>query len=269
MKSFQCLTNLALWALLTAGLSFNGFTPVRTIHGKADKITTDNLGNLYVIKGNTVQKYNGEGSFLAEYTRKSIDRFTDIDASDPLKVLLFSKSSAEIIRLDNQLALQGNPTILFNAGCISPALACNSYDNGCWVWEMSVNEIVRVNHQGIIDQRTENLSTLIAPEYNLSHLLEKDFLLYAADPMNGIFIFDRYGNWVRSIPVKNVSSFQLSGNHLICFLQDHLVLYDIRTLQENTITLPEKNPVNARIEGKNVYIHQNDSITLYLSNHPL
>jgi hypothetical protein len=266
---FSILLVSSAMMMIAATVTRGDFTHVASIAIEADKMVTDNLGNLYAITGNTIRKYNRQGAFQSEYTRRSVDRFNDADASDPLKILLFSQNSGELIRLDNKMALQGNTTNLFSAGMVAPVLACNSYDNGAWVWDNALNEIIRINNSGNIDQRTGNLAAITSGIPNFSMMLEKDFLLYASTPEIGIMVFDRAASYIRTIPLKQLNTFQLISGNIIYPLHNNLFSFNTKTLTETAINMPDTVFVNALIEGRTIYLQQKDTIRIYTSNQPL
>lgn len=252
--------------MLAAAATFSGLTPVKTLQQKSDMISSDNLGNLYATNGNTLRKYTRSGELFAEYTNTRIDRFNSLDASDPLKIMLFSKSSAEIIRLDNKLAQQGSTSILYHADLVSPVLACNSYDNGVWIWDNALNEIVRLNQNSTVDNRTGNLINIFGDNPEIIMIREKDFLLFASAPSHGLLIFDRHANYVRTIPLKDIEHFQLGNDRIIYMSNGKLNIYHMKTFHETSLDLPVKNCINVIIEGRNMFIQHTDSISIFVSN---
>ncbi|MFO7722259.1 MAG: hypothetical protein R6V49_03455 [Bacteroidales bacterium] len=269
MKSSILLLKSAVIIIVLTAAAFRDFTPTATIPIAADRIISDNLGNLFAITGNTIKKYNSQGVFQAEFSLKKVDRFNDADASDPLKILLFSRNSGEIFRIDNKMTQQGNSTNLFNAGLVSPMLACNSYDNGAWIWDNALNELLRINQNGHIDQRSENLAGLIPGNPGFTMLLEKDFLLFASSPEYGILVFDRAASYVKTIPINIVNYFQILSGKIIYPLENKLHFFDTRTLTETLLTLPDSASTNALIEGETLFIHQKDSVKIYTTKHTL
>lgn len=257
---------LCCLVMLAAAATFAGLTPVKTLQIKSDIISSDNLGNLYAIEGNTIRKYTRNGELYAEYTNTRIDKFNSLDASNPLKILLFSKSSAEIIRLDNKLAQQGSTSVLYHADLVSPAMTCNSYDNGVWIWDNALNEIVRLNQNAAIDYRTGNLINITGDNPEIKMIREKDFLLYVAAPSHGLLIFDRHANYVRSVPLKDINLFQLGNNRIIYMNNGKLKSYNMKTFQETSLDLPVKSCINAIVEGKHMFIQHTDSISIFVSN---
>src|ERR1700690_3966530 len=77
----------------------------QTIPAKADQITTDQLGNFYIIKNDVLEKYDLKGALTKTYNNKTFGKIDLVDASNPMKVLLFYKNFSQIVFLDNTLSL--------------------------------------------------------------------------------------------------------------------------------------------------------------------
>lgn len=267
LKSFS--RTILFVIALTCFSGATGFVLIKTININADIINTDNLGNLYMLRGNTFYKYTSKGSHIAEYTDKSINSFSSFDVSDPFKIQLFSKTTASIIYLDNQLNLQGNTTNLFNSGIFSPTVACASYDNGSWIWDNTTNELIRINHNGAIVLRSENLNNIVAPNPQFSMLYEKDFTLYACSPEHGVFLFDRYGALLKRIPLHGIKNFRIYAGKIIFFKDDHLKSFDLKSLEQSKFKLPLDSAANATFHDKYLYVQHKDSVTIYSTNRTL
>ncbi len=260
------LIKACLWLLLFAGIIIPADNNVIHINIKADYITTDNLGNFYSVFSNTIKKYNATGSLIGEFTFKRFDRFDDTDPSDPLKILLFSKTYGEIIRLDSKLSLLGEPLSLMNIGILSPATVCNSWDNGIWVYDMSLNEILRINNNGVIDQRSGGLDQIMPAGSNPAMIRELDFMIYISIPRQGIFIFDRYANFIIKLPLEDIGRFQIAASRVLYVKNNDLIAYDTKTFLQNSIPLPVNNPLSAALQVNNLYIHHSDTISIYSIN---
>jgi hypothetical protein len=233
------------------------------INIKSDIITSDNLGNIYAITGNTIRKYNRSGNFIGEFTMKRFDKFDDADPSDPFKILIFNKTSGEIIRLDNKLSLIGDPVSLFSLEIISPVSVCNSWDNGIWVYDISLNEIIRINTQATIEQRSGPLDNIVPAGSHPSMIRELDFLVYVSLPAHGIFVFDRYANLIKRIPLNNINTFQLSTGKIMFVKNNELVTFNTSSLSQNSIPLPVKSAINASLQGNTLFIQRTDTISIH------
>jgi hypothetical protein len=268
-KFLQYTGKAAVVLLITSWAMFQEPIPVARILTPTTQFTTDHLGNVYAIHHNNIRKYDAAGLLLAEFSMKRFDRINSADPADPMKILLFCKSSAETIRLDNKLAVQGEPLSLYDAGLITPELVCSSYENGMWVFDRSLNELVRINPTGLIDQRSANLNEIAIPNLNFATILESDFLLYASSPAHGILVFDRYANYLRTIPITGIETLQVVSGKIFYTEASQLITFDTKTLEKTRIPLPEKNCKHAMIQGNLLFLHHTDTISIYLTKQPL
>ncbi|MDD1475334.1 hypothetical protein MEO41_29325, partial [Dolichospermum sp. ST_sed4] len=76
---------------------------------------------------------------------KSIGNIGFVDASDPLKILLFYRDFGQIRFLDNSLSPQGNTILLDNIGFGSSTMVCSSDQNGIWLYEPVSFKLTRLD----------------------------------------------------------------------------------------------------------------------------
>src|SRR6185369_8144211 len=69
------------------------------------KFTTDRLGNAYVIVENQLLQFDTIGKPKANYSNLNSGILFSVDASNPLKILLFYPDFARLELLNNKLAL--------------------------------------------------------------------------------------------------------------------------------------------------------------------
>ncbi len=269
MKSFICLVN-AVWLIMCPlRVMQDDLTLALRIPLNFDFIAADHLGNLYTIRGNTLSKYNDKGVKTAEFTDRTVISLSSADVSDPLKILLFSKETSEIKRVDNQLSPQGNTLNLHNLGLFAPTLVCNSYENGCWVLDQTLFELVRVNHQGIIDQRTGSLLNLSTNPPLISRIIEHDRFLYAIIRNYGVWKFDRYGNFAGRIPLPpDFTDCWILQNRMAYTQNNNLVFFDPARNVGRTVEIPVKNPSSVQLDANKLLISTPDTLLVYQFNNP-
>ncbi len=268
MKFWTLSAKTAALIVLTASVIAPNSSGVVTIQAANDAFATDHLGNVYASRTNTITKYNSNGQQTGVFTKSRYDMFHDVDPSDPFKVLLFNKTSAEILRLDNKMAMHGEPLSLFSLGLPNPTNVCNSWDDGVWIYDQSLHELIRINNQGMIDQRSGNLGQLMPENTEISMIREKNFLLYVAAPAKGLFVFDRYANHIRTIPEKGIRSFQAMSNMIIFCRKGEVHSLHTRTAQTKVLHVPGNTNkcLDARIEGRLIFIRTKDAISIHPHN---
>ena len=104
--------------------------PVKKVKQEADFITTDRLGNLYVVKNDFIWMYNRDGDSLREFNTKRYGKIHFVDCSDPYKILVFFKDFNVIQYLDNFLSENGPPRDMQELGFDQATLVCLSQESG-------------------------------------------------------------------------------------------------------------------------------------------
>ncbi|QLH46710.1 MAG: hypothetical protein HWD58_14410 [Bacteroidota bacterium] len=108
---------------------------LKSISVSAKSFTTDATGNVYLIRGsNELIKYNASGDSVGIFNEVRRGRITQVDATNPLRVILFLAESGQVMLLDNLLSLKNQFRLtdmgIFNAPCLA-----NSADGDIWVYD--------------------------------------------------------------------------------------------------------------------------------------
>ena len=64
---------------------------------KFDFFTTDNIGNIYAVKEDELMKYLPSGRFFARYSNLKLGSITAVDATNPLKIVLYYRDFQQIV----------------------------------------------------------------------------------------------------------------------------------------------------------------------------
>jgi hypothetical protein len=219
----------------------------------------DKLGCIYTCDGTSIEKYDENGNFLFSYAALSGGRISFVDASNPLKLLLFSKEFMHILFLDNKLAPQKDPYRLSELNLYLPTCVCISYDNGFWVYDESSKELFRYDARQNQSNKSQRLSSFTEKELNPLFIKESEagFLLLN-DTMNGILIFDHFGAYLKTIPVYTDYFYMM--HRQILYVRDNLLyLMDIDTVRQMSVPLPEEGIKQVCIENKKMIVLTKDN----------
>lgn len=230
---------------------------------KADYFTSDNLGNIYVIKGHEISKYLPNGKLFNRYSNMLLGNITSVDAANPLKLLLFYRDFSKIQFLDNQLAENRGGISLLELGLEQSTLACTSFDNGFWVFDQISFSLIRFNQAFDKVQEARNINQNLGYEPQPNFLLESDEWLYLNNPETGILVFDIFGTYFKTIPIKGLEQFQISGENLIFFNEGKLINYNLKTMQENEVKLPQDEIQMLRVEKEKLIILTKEKLKIY------
>ncbi len=254
--------------LLFALTSFtgDGFKLIKTIPVKATFITTDKLGNCYVIdENNQLTKYNALGEREANYSDKYMGKLKSADVSNPLKILLLYADFNQITSLDNKLSLR-TQVPLRELNILQPLAVCTSVNDGLWIFDQQDFQLKRLDLNLNIVQESGNLMQITGKEIKPSHLFENNGYVYLNNPEIGIMVFDLFGSYFKTIPLTQVSGIQFIGDELFYYRKGVLTAYNIKTLSERIIELPagsDSSIYNVRVEEQKVYLLKDQQLNIY------
>jgi hypothetical protein len=214
------------------------YTLEKKISLHADYIRSDELGNVFAIKDNQLTKYNQKGEETHTYSNLYSGDISFIDTHDPFKILLYYPSFGQIQFLDHTLSLSSSRIDLNQLGLGLSTLVCSSYQGAFWVYDPTNFELVRINQSLEVNERSGNLQQVTGLSVDPNYMLERDNTLYLNDPNTGILIFDKYGSYYKTIPVKGLVSFQVFDRKIIYIQQEKIHIYNTKLNEVSTATLP-------------------------------
>ncbi len=233
---------------------------------EAEKMTTDNLGNVYLSKGESISKYDSLGVLQKTFSNKNFGAITSIDATNALRIVLFYKDFNRVVTLDNTLSQNGEALTLETIGVPMVSLVAASHDNGLWIYDVQNFEIIRLNRNLQIENRSGNLSQLLGIELQPNFLIEKDNRLFLNNPKTGILVFDVFGTYSKTLPVLNLKTFQVVDDAVLYYEQDHLQMDFIKLLDHIDYTNPigDSTTITMRMERNAVFVLKEKHLDIYL-----
>lgn len=231
-----------------------------TIRAKADLFTTDNFGNTYLAKGDEIRKYNPQGDLLKIFSAKSLGKISSIDATNPLRVLVFYRDFASILFVDDLLSQNGDVINLLDLSLEQSDAVCTSFNNGLWFYNRQNANLIRLDADLQTVVNTGNLNRLLNTTFKPNFMLEHNGYVYLNNPAEGIFVFDIYGTYFKTIPFKGLDHFQVKENQLIYFTNGQLRSYDMKLLTEASIAFSDAS--DARVEKENYFVFFKDSVVV-------
>ena len=256
---------LIILSVLFFGFTFQNskFRLIKSIPTASSFFITDNLENSYLIKRNVLEKYGPEGNLLKTFSNKNWGDISFADAHDPLKILLFYKAFQQILFIDDMLAPSGNSISLDALGYNQVSLACTSHNNGFWVYSQQNLELIRFDQNLQKTQQTGNISQLSGMEINPNFITEQNNTVFLNDSAKGILVFDIYGTYNKTIPIKGLLHFQIRNEQIIYFKDNKLKSYNMKTLEEAEIPLPSAEVLDACTGKEKLYSLKQKSLDIY------
>ncbi len=225
--------------------------------------TTDNLQNIYLFHGNSLRKYSSQGKLLCTHSDKSYGTITSVDVNDPMKILVFYKDFPEVVLLDNTLSINGNPFSPADAGFPLATLACTSHENGVWLYDAQNFQLIRLDLNLNVAQKTGNIAQVLEIQLNPDFLMEYNNYVYLNDSAQGILIFDSFGTYYKTIPITGLKTFQVRGDDLFYVLNNKVHIFHLKTIMEDESVAPDKAATEVRIEKNLLYEKYNDTLRVF------
>lgn len=215
-----------------------GVAAGHVVEGRFDAFTTDELGNVYALRGDELALFNPRGESWLRNSVKTFGRIAVLDAFYSLKPLLFSAEQGQLAMLDNTLSLQGSVINLPRSGFPQVVLACASVQNHFWFFDQREGELIRVDAQLRPVAATGRIDQLIGLTPEPVQMQELDNWLYVNSPKHGILVFDIFGTYARTIPLTGVERFEVRHRSLYLVREGRFERFDLRALDSSPLPLP-------------------------------
>lgn len=239
-------------------------TPDFIVNIEAERMTTDNIGNVYLIKGEGISKYDSKGVLQKTFSNKNFGAITSADATNALRIILFYKDFNRVVTLDNTLSQNGDPLTLETIGYPLASLVAASHDNGLWIYDQANFELIRLNRNLQVENRSGNLSQILGIELQPNFLIEKDNRLFLNNPTTGILIFDVFGTYSKTLPILSLKKFQVVDDAIVYFENGELVAESIPIDTKLFFTEPsDTSALDMRMEKNAIFVLKKNTLEIY------
>lgn len=238
-------------------------TLTKKIEGDFDFMTTDHIGRLYLAKGHELFLYSTEGELMYQFSDLSRGVITHLDATNPMKLLLFYPDYSQIAFLDNTLSRTRDNVDLTTLELELAQLACASFDNGFWVYDPVSFSLLRFDQGLNLTNEVANINQLVGADVNPSQMVEFENWLYMNDSTHGVFVFDSFGTYSKLIPIPGAEKVQPRTNGVFFQTDRKLLRYELLSLETSEIELPVDDFNSIRIEKKRLYILNDTGVLMF------
>ena len=213
---------------------------------KADFATADHLGNAYLLRGFELEKYDSTGQFVARFSTNRLGGPTSVDASNPMKLLVWYSSFQTVLFLDRNLIELGRLNLV-QAGF--PALCClaTAADGNFWAYDERTAQLLKLNNAGVrlLESPPLNLELglSLAPTCIRDNSGQGPWM---SDPSLGIVVFDPFLRISTVLPQKNLSSFGAQEDMLSYLTPDGVQMEPLRGRAARSVIFPSALKSNAR-----------------------
>jgi hypothetical protein len=253
---------VGVWCVMCL-CSATSFTLINTYDTKANLVTVDNFRNFYAAADNKLYKFSPEGAFLYPYEEFKYGKIGMIDANNPLKTYVFYPDFMTVVTLDKFLA----PLTVYSfldLGYQNITAVAASTDGRLWFYDNTDFKLKKIDETGKVYLEGQPLNLIIQETPNPNFMMEKEGRVYVNDPAVGILVFDIFGSYNKTIPIKGLTKFQVLQDQVIYFDNSRMNSYNQTTLELKTLSLPDSTGVTmAAIEKDRIAVLKKDQILFY------
>ncbi len=246
--------------------SDSAFHLIRSINGDFTDFTADNLGNLFLVtRNNQLKKLDAKGDSMGVFNDvRKYGKLYSIDASNPLKTLLFYKDFRTIIMLDRFLNIV-NTIDLRSQNIFQVRAIAQSYDNNVWVFDEQESKLKKIGEDGKVISETADLRLVFDNAPIPTQIFDQNGFVHLYDPQRGIYIFDYYGALKSKIPLLNWKDVQVIGKTIAGRTDGKYITYVQGSLEMKDAILPKKirEAEILQISPQGIYVLEQDGIRLY------
>lgn len=256
-------------------LAADSLALIRSIPLEARMMAVDETGNVYVVKrGNVLIRYNEKGDSTGEFRSVQNGPVGFVDAVNPLRIVVYYPNYSRVVLLDGMMTPR-NDLDLRKMGIFNTPAVASSADGNLWVYDRFNARLRKMDEQlkEVVASNDLRLETETVPDPVF--MTERDWKVFMADTTRGIFVLDRYGNYVNTLSIKGVRFLQVMDSKLIFLRHDTLIAWDMNQVTSYSLVLPggkEEEILQAALVRDVVYILYRDRLALYrhrsITEHP-
>ena len=219
--------------------------------------TVDALGNIYILNSaNQLKKIGPDGDSMAVFNDvRRFGKITSVDATNPLKILVYYREFTTIIELDRFLNIV-NTIDLRKQNILQAKAVGLAYDNNVWVFDELDAVLKRIGDDGSLVSQTTDFRQLFDSVPDPTVIRDQEGYVYLYDPAKGVYIFDHYGALKTHLDLRGWEDFDVIGTSLLGRDDRDLFRYQPGTLdmQQQPIPAAYRDALRIHITPTVVYV---------------
>jgi len=259
---------LLIWIFFSSAGSaraVDSLSAIRSIPMNARLMTVDELGNVYVVRtNNALVRFSENGDSSAFFRSVQNGEIGSVDATNPMRIVVYYPSYSRVVLLDRQLA-QKNDLDLRRLNVANSSVVAASADGNLWIYDRFNARLRKIDEQlnEVIVSNDIRQETQLVPSPHF--MIERGWKVFLCDTAQGVFTFDRYGNYINTLSIYGVQYLQVFGSQLVYRHNDTLLSWDLNRVLQQAITLPPSNSLirSAAIVRNILYVLYADKLVLY------
>lgn len=219
----------------------------------------DELGNLFYLTDQVL--YRKSGNRVFSFSNFDLGEISQVDVSNPFKILLFYKDFNSVIILDNNLnelseRLDFTQETLFN----NVLFVANSSQNNIWLYADD-NKLHLYNYQLLAEEVQTQAMTFYREDFRALGLVST-FKKVWIQSATEVLCFNEYGNYVETYSIQDADRIFPFYKGLISY-RDGAFAYKT-VLDSRPIDLPHKGLVEGiSVSGSSLFIYDGNKVSRY------
>lgn len=246
--------------------SMGDFTLTLKVSQDIVDFTVDNLGNIYVLNSdNQLKKLSPRGDSLAVFNDvRRYGKVSFIDATNPLKILVYYREFTTVVELDRFLNLI-NTVDLRKQNILQAKAIGLAYENNIWVFDELDAVLKRIRDDGTLVDQTTDFRQLFDSVPDPTIIRDRGDLVYLYDPAKGVYIFDHYGTLKTHLDIRGWQDFNVIGKNLLGHDGTEFYRYEPGTLNmlEQPIPADYQGAIRIDITPSVIYVLKKSGLEVY------
>lgn len=234
------------------------------IKGDFDFFHVDMIGNVYTVKGDVINKFNVKGDTLFTQSIKFFGEITSLDVGQSFKPVLFFKDQQSLVYLDNTLSKNSEISLEEKNLYLVELVALSYSQNTTWMYDQSNSALIKMDVNLNEVARIDNLAQQLNQEIEPTFLKEFNDFLYLNNPKEGVLVFDLFGTYIKTLPIKNASYLDVDNNNVYYIKDNQLRVYNQKTFEESVVKIPVENIKGFGVSKNKYYFHNKDGVKIFI-----
>ena len=255
-----------LFVSFNAAAQDSSFVLSKFLPGDFASFAIDNLDDIYLLSNtNQLKKLSPNGDTAIFNEVREYGKLFSIDATNPLKILLYYKDFSTIVVLDRFLSIRNTINLrkqnIFKVKAITP-----SYDNNIWIFDEGDAKLKKIDDNGNVILETVDFRNIFDTIPSPIQIADRDGFVYLYDTSKGFYSFDYYGSLKSKLPFLNWNNTEIIAKTLYGFSDTSLYQYKLSSLNLKEFKLPPSFGTALQIKAGNskVYVLQKEGLQQYL-----
>lgn len=231
---------------------------ILTLEIRAQHLSIDKAKNIYVVDGPMVMVYDPTGFHDYSFSNMYTGPIYSIDVSNPEQILLFYKEDQAIRFINQYFRTIPKPFSLKEMGYENVSAACVMDDKTICIFEEKQQKIIRLTNRGKRVDQSIAVPDQTGQSLQAASMAVSDDNIYITDPGKGMFVFDRLGQYIRTLPITGVYRFTIVDGQIIYTFGDKVVVFDTFSQEQTVYPLPftANSQSVADFQGEQLVIYQ-------------